>query len=108
MMMTERLVKHLKSDHPHITFSAKDDQRVSQPHDDPLVVTLVISNYLTHRILIDNGNSTDILYLSAFNQMGVRQDKLRHVQTPLVGFIGDQLLPLGTVSLSVTAGIRDR
>jgi len=44
---------------------------VSQLHDDPLVVTLVILNYLTHRILSNNNSSTDILYLLAFEQMGV-------------------------------------
>lgn len=108
MMMTERPTKHHKSEHPPITFSAEDAQGVSQPHDDTLVVTLVILNYITHRILINNGSLTDILYLPAFNQMGIKQDRLKPIQTPLVGFTGNPLLPLGTVSLSFTAGIRDR
>lgn len=71
------------------------------------MVTLVISNYLAHRILINNGSSADILYLPAFDQMGVGQDKLRPVQMPLVGFNGDRLLPLGVISLSVTTGTGD-
>lgn len=40
--------------------------------------------------------------------MGVGRDKLRLVQMPLVGFMGDRLLPLGTVSLSITAGTGDQ
>lgn len=50
-----------------IIFFKKDSRGVSHPHNDALVVTLVISNYKTCRILIDNGSSTDILYLPVFN-----------------------------------------
>lgn len=103
LAMIERLVKQLKLECPLITFSTKDARGVSQPHDDPLVVTLVISNYLTHHILINNASSADILYLPAFEQMGIGQDKLKHVQTPLVGFTSDRLLSLGTISLPITA-----
>lgn len=80
---------------------------VSQPHNDPLVVTLVISNYLMYRIVIDNGNSANILYHPTFDQMGVERDKLRFIQTLLVGFTSDRLLPLEMVSLSITAGTGD-
>lgn len=66
-MMTERLTKYQKTDHPPITFSTEDAWGVSQPHDNALVVMLVVSNYVTHCILIDNGSSTNILYFSAFN-----------------------------------------
>lgn len=63
MMMTERPAKHPKLEHSPITFFVEDARGVSHPHDDPLVVTLVISKNLTHRIVIDNGSSVDILYL---------------------------------------------
>lgn len=102
LMTIERLVKQLKSECPSITFSAKDARGVSQPHDDPLVVTLVVSNYLMHRIPIDNDNSAYIFYLPTFEQMGIRWDKLKPIQTPLVRFIGDQLLLLGAISLLFT------
>lgn len=71
MLMTERPTKHHKAEHPPITLSIEDARRVSQPHDDALVVTLVISNYIMHHILIDNGSAVDILYLPAFDQMGI-------------------------------------
>lgn len=66
LMMTERPAKSQKTEHPPITFSLKDARGVSQPHDIALVVTLVVSNYITHRIFIDNGSSVDILYLPTF------------------------------------------
>lgn len=51
----------------HVT--EEDSQGVQHPHDDALVVTLIIANHRTRRILIDNDSSADVLYLSAFEQM---------------------------------------
>ena len=47
------------------------------PHDDALVVTMTVANHAIHRILVDNGSSTDILYWSAFQQMGIDQDWIK-------------------------------
>lgn len=70
LMTIEKPVKQLKLECSLITFSTDDARGVSQLYDDPLVVTLVISNYLMYRILIDNGSSADILYLPTFEQNG--------------------------------------
>lgn len=72
MIVTEKPTKQYKVEHPPITFSKKDTREVSQSHDDALVVTLVILNYITHHVLINNGSSVGILYLPAFNQMSIR------------------------------------
>ena len=47
-------------------FSEEDVRGVKQPHDDPLVIILMIKGFNTKRILVDNGSSTDIIYLSTF------------------------------------------
>ena len=47
-------------------FSEKDARGVKQPYDDPLVIMLVIKGFNTKRILMNNGSSADIIYLSAF------------------------------------------
>ena len=49
-----------------ILFSEEDVRGVKQPHDDPLVIMLMIEGFNTKRILVDNGSSADIIYLSAF------------------------------------------
>lgn len=36
--------------------------------------------------------------------MGIEQDKLKPAPTPLIGFTGDKLMPLGTISFPVTTG----
>ena len=49
-----------------ITFTDEDARRVHHPHDDTIVITLLIANYTTRRVLIDNRSSADILYYPAF------------------------------------------
>ena len=49
-----------------IGFIEEDARRLDHPHDDALVVSIRVGDYNTHRVLVDNGNSTDILYYLAF------------------------------------------
>ena len=49
-----------------ITFTDTDAERVHHPHDDAIVITLLIADYTTRRVLVDNGSSVDILYYPAF------------------------------------------
>ena len=54
------------TDEQAITFTNADAERVHHPHDDAIVITLLIAYYTTRRMLVDNGSSTDILYYPAF------------------------------------------
>ncbi|GAV84566.1 hypothetical protein CFOL_v3_28010 [Cephalotus follicularis] len=56
------------------------------------------------RILIDSGSSADILYKHAFDQLRIAADQLKPVKTPLVGFAGEVVHPLGFINLSVITG----
>ncbi|GAV76975.1 hypothetical protein CFOL_v3_20448 [Cephalotus follicularis] len=56
------------------------------------------------RILIDSGSSADILYKHAFDQLRIPVDQLKPVKTPLVGFAGETIHPLGSINLSVVTG----
>ena len=44
----------------------EDAERVHHPHDDAIVITLLIANYTTKRVLVDIGSLADILYYLAF------------------------------------------
>ena len=57
-----------------------------------------------HRVLVDNGNSIDILYYSAFQQMGINKGRLIPTNAPLVGFEGTRVFLLGAITLSVVVG----
>ena len=87
-----------------IPFSDSDLAGCQHPHDDPLVVRAVVANKTVHRVLIDNGSSNDIIFVSAFDKMGIRREKLEPVNTHLQGFSGIKVLPLGSIQLVLTLG----
>ncbi|GAV74661.1 hypothetical protein CFOL_v3_18141, partial [Cephalotus follicularis] len=87
-----------------ITFSEEDYEGVRLPHDDPEVVTLLVELFTMKRILLDSGSSADILYKHAFDQLRIPADQLKPVKTPLVGFTGEMIHPLGSINMSVVAG----
>ncbi|GAV76344.1 LOW QUALITY PROTEIN: hypothetical protein CFOL_v3_19819, partial [Cephalotus follicularis] len=91
-----------------ISFSEADYEGVRLPHDDPVVVTLLVELFTMKRILIDSGSSADILYKHAFDQLRIPADQLKPVKTPLVGFAGETIHPLGSINLSVVAGTAPR
>ena len=78
-----------------ITFSDSDLEGCQHPHDDPLVVRAIVANKTVHRVLIDNESSANIIFTSAFDKMGIGREKLEPVNTPLRGFSGEKVLPLG-------------
>ena len=84
-----------------ITFTDEDASRIHHPHDDAIVITLLIADYSTRRVLVENGSSADILYYPAFQQMNLGRDQLRPVHSPFVGFGGMKVQPVGTISLPV-------
>ena len=61
-------------DDPAIMFTDEDGGRIHHPHDDAIVITLLIANYTTRRVLVDNRSSADILYYPAFQQMRLGRD----------------------------------
>ena len=87
-----------------ITFFDLDMEGCQHPHDDPLVVRAVVANKTVHRVLIDNESSADIIFASAFDKMGIRREKLEHVNIHLRGFSGEKVLPLGSIQLVLTLG----
>lgn len=65
---------------------------------------MLVANFTTKRILIDNDSSVDILFWDAFTQMGIEYDRLQPALMPSKGFTGDVVKPVGTITLSVLAG----
>ncbi|XP_030943007.1 uncharacterized protein LOC115967966 [Quercus lobata] len=51
---------------PVIGFTEEDAKRLHHPHNDALVVSIRVGDYNTHRVLMDNGSSADILYYPTF------------------------------------------
>ena len=91
-------------DEPMITFTDADAERVDHPHEDAIVITLLIADYTTKRVLVDNGSLADILYYPAFQQMRLGRDQLRPINSPLVGFSGMKVQHVGIITLPVVVG----
>ena len=85
-------------------FLEEDARGIKQPYDDPLVITIMIEGFNTRKVLVNNGSSTDIIYLFAFQQLKVDPKRLRPFESPIVSFSGDKVYPKGIVTLMITAG----
>ena len=104
VQLTGSVPKIAQRESPIIGFLEEDIRRLHHPHDDALVVSIRVGDYNMHRVLVDNGSSADILYYSAFQQMGIYRERLIPTSAPPVGFGGTRVFPLGAVTLSVVVG----
>ena len=104
VQLSGRSPKTRTTEEQAIIFTYKDTARIHHPHDNAIVITLLIANYTTRRVLVDNGSSVDILYYPAFLQMNLERDQLHPVYSPLVGFGGMKMQPVSTITLPVVVG----
>ena len=87
-----------------ITFSDADLEGCQHPHDDPLVIRVVVANKTIHKVLINNGSSANIIFTSAFDKMGIGREKSKPVNAHLRGLSEERVLPLGSVQPVLTLG----
>ena len=57
--------KYHRSENDNITFSKRNANGVKQPHDDPFIIMVEIEGFNIRRVLVDNGNSANIIYITA-------------------------------------------
>ncbi|XP_033134303.1 uncharacterized protein LOC117127760 [Brassica rapa] len=86
-----------------IRFTAKEQEKILAPHNDALVVSLPIANCFVKRILVDNRSSSNIIFLMAYQDLGLEENTLMHKVTPLIGFSGEVKQTAGEVFLPVYA-----
>ncbi|XP_059633006.1 uncharacterized protein LOC132275741 [Cornus florida] len=89
-----------------IRFSDGDLSRVQLPHEDPLVISLLVANCMIKRVLIDPGNSSNIITKAVFEQLEIPSSSIQPTSSPLMGFDGIKVDPLGVIDLSVTVAKR--
>jgi hypothetical protein len=78
-----------------ITFNEEDFKRKSVIHNDAMVIEVNIAGWIIGKVLVDNGNSTDILFLKTFEKMNLSQHMLHPPEYPLQGFGGKPIKPVG-------------
>ena len=75
----------------------------NNPHDDALVISLSIANCLTKRIPVENGSSTNVLFINVYREMGLKKEDITRRCISLLGFSGESRTTLGETVLPVYA-----
>ena len=114
MKAHSRKARHLVDDRPSkapkhgnnevISFSDKELEGIQHLHDDPPMLTITVANFQVRRILVDNGSSTDILFAEVYDKLNLGRERLQPIRSPLIGFSGEKVYPLGSITLPVTVG----
>ena len=90
--------KKLKFTQEPIAFNDDDLKGTIQPHDDALVVTARINDFIVKRVLVDQGSGADVIYPDLFKGLGLKNKDLLKYDTPLVGFDGQMVILEGQIS----------
>ncbi|GJU08461.1 reverse transcriptase domain-containing protein [Tanacetum coccineum] len=74
----------------------------------PLVIEEEIGGHTIHRMYVDGGSSTEVLYEHCFNRLWLEiKNQMVPATTSLTGFSGETIWPLGQLWLLVTIGDAD-
>lgn len=88
-----------------ITFSNKDFIDIQTPHDDSLVISVIVSNYEVRKVLMDNKSVADILCYDTFVRMKLPTNRLTPVQNPLYGFTKNVIMLKRTITFPMLMGV---
>ncbi|XP_059658770.1 uncharacterized protein LOC132305107 [Cornus florida] len=96
-------VNTITSDSISIGFGDGDLSRVQLPHEDLLVISLLVTNCMIKRVLVDPGSSANIITKAVFKQLEIPSSSIQPTSSPLMGFNGTNVDPIGVINLSVIA-----
>lgn len=84
-----------------VTFPPIDANRVLQPREDAIILTLGVGGFNMRRILVYPGSSTNLFQMLAYKQIGYSPSSLENPRRLLFGFnramttfLGDVVLPI--------------
>jgi hypothetical protein len=80
-----------KWSHARITFIEADIKLVSFPHTDAMVITTHIDKLDVMKVLVDNSNHAEILFLSTFKWMGFDRKQLQEASSPYMVLVEEEL-----------------
>ncbi|XP_077232463.1 uncharacterized protein LOC143869792 [Tasmannia lanceolata] len=85
-----------------ISFSTENYNGLQVPHDDALVIRLIIANFDVGKILVDIGSSVNVLHLETFEEMKLGKGRLGPAEYSIYGFSGASVRVSGRIDLLVT------
>lgn len=81
-------VKHTILGIDAIRFITKEHEKTMFPHHNTLIVSLMVVNYLVKRLLVEKKISSNIIFLDAYNILGLEKRVMTWKITLLIGFSG--------------------
>jgi hypothetical protein len=94
-----------KWSHVSLTFDARDVDLCSAPHMDAMVINCSVAGWDLHKVLVDKGSQVDIIFLHAFDRMGISHSLLKPSDNPLYGFGSKGTFPVGKIELPLSFGV---
>jgi hypothetical protein len=88
-----------------LTFNARDVDLHSVSHADTLVINCRVTGWDLHKVLVDNGSQADIIFLHAFDRMGISHSLLKPIDNPLYGFRGKGTFHIDKIELPLSLDI---
>jgi hypothetical protein len=70
-----------------------------------MVINCSVAGWDLHKVLVDNGSQADIIFLHAFDRMGISHSLLKPSDNPLYGFGGKGTFPIGKIELPLSFGV---
>jgi len=84
---------------PPIVFTDDDFHGLDHQQDDPMVITVEIENYVVKKVLVDQGNSVDILYWATYQKLQLSDTAMIPYDEPIYDFFGEQVSTRGYIDL---------
>jgi hypothetical protein len=98
-------VVQTKWSHVPLTFDARDVDLRSAPHVDAMVINCRVAGWDLHKVPVDNGSQADIIFLHAFDRMGISHSLLKPADNPLYGFGCKGTFPVRKIELPLSFGV---
>jgi hypothetical protein len=70
-----------------------------------MVINCSVAGWDLHKVLVDNGSQADIIFLHAYDRMGISHSLLRPSDNPLYVFGGKGTFPVGKIELPLSFGV---
>jgi len=67
-------------------FTDDDFQEIDPEQDDPMVITVEITQYAVMKTLVDQGSSVDILFWETFGKLHLKEEDMISFQEQIIGF----------------------
>ena len=64
-----------------------------------MVIKVIIANFEVQRVIVDQGSSADIIFIDAFNKLGMPMEEVGPFHSALVAFAREQVWVRGHIEL---------